>query len=253
MSSGQFTDRVGIVTGAGKGIGQACAIAFAKLGAKVVLSGQSEAPLAETLGAIEKLGGRARVVVGDVSGERVAQDTVAAALKEFGRLDFAVNNAGISPLTGNTVDCTFETWQRVINVNLTGTWLGMKYQIPAMLQNGGGAIVNMASVAALRAFESYPPYSASKWGVVGLSKVTAKEFASKGIRVNVIGPGAIDTPLFVDTINKGAVSRDAYQSQTPMHRIATSEEVAAAATWLCSDAASYVTGVLLPVEGGMTL
>jgi NAD(P)-dependent dehydrogenase (short-subunit alcohol dehydrogenase family) len=240
-------------TGAGKGIGQACAIAFAKLGAKVVLSGQSEAPLAETLGAIEKFGGRARVIVGDVSSERVAQETVAAAIKEFGRLDFAVNNAGISPLTGNTVECTFETWQRVINVNLTGTWLGMKYQIPAMVQNGGGAIVNMASVAALRAFESYPPYSASKWGVVGLSKVTAKEFASKGVRVNVIGPGAIDTPLFVETINNGAVSRDAYQSQTPMNRIATSEEVAAAATWLCSDGASYVTGVLLPVEGGMTL
>ena len=253
MSGGRFTDSVGIVTGAGKGIGQACAIAFAKLGAKVVLSGQSEAPLAETLGAIEKLGGRARVVVGDVSSEGVAQDTVAAALKEFGRLDFAVNNAGISPLTGNTVDCTLETWQRVINVNLTGTWLGMKYQIPAMLQTGGGAIVNMASVTALRTFESYPPYSASKWGVVGLSKVTAKEFASKGIRVNVIGPGAIDTPLFIDTISTGAVSRDAYKSQTPMNRIATSEEVAAAATWLCSDGASYVTGVLLPVEGGMTL
>jgi len=253
MGTQEFSDRVGIVTGAGKGIGQACAVAFAKLGAKVVLSGQSEAPLGETLGAIVKLGGRALVVVGDVSSERVAQETVAAALKEFGRLDFAVNNAGISPLTGNTVECSFETWQRVINVNLTGTWLGMKYQVSAMLHNGGGAIVNMASVAALRAFESYPPYSASKWGVVGLSKVTAKEFASKGIRVNVIGPGAIDTPLFVETINKGAVSRDAYKSQTPMNRIATSEEVAAAATWLCSDAASYVTGVLLPVEGGMTL
>jgi NAD(P)-dependent dehydrogenase (short-subunit alcohol dehydrogenase family) len=253
MRNGQFTDRVGIVTGAGKGIGQACAIAFAKLGAKVILSGQSEAPLAEMLGAIEKLGGRARVVVGDVSSERVAQETVAAALKEFGRLDFAVNNAGISPLTGNTVECTLETWQRVINVNLTGTWLGMKYQLSAMLQNGGGAIVNMASVAALRAFESYPPYSASKWGVVGLSKVAAKEFASKGIRVNVIGPGAIDTPLFVETLKEGAVPRDAYRSQTPMNRIATPDEVAAAATWLCSDAASYVTGVLLPVEGGMTL
>lgn len=124
MATMQFTDRVGIVTGAGKGIGRACAIAFADLGATVVLNGQSEAPLAETLAAIEKLGGRARVVVGDVSSERVAHDTVTAAMKEFGRLDFAVNNAGISPLTGNTVECTFEMWQRVINVNLTGTWLG---------------------------------------------------------------------------------------------------------------------------------
>jgi NAD(P)-dependent dehydrogenase (short-subunit alcohol dehydrogenase family) len=253
MEKGQFTDRVGIVTGAGKGIGQACAIAFAKLGAKVILSGQSEAPLAETLGAVEKLGGRARVVVGDVARESVAQDTVALALTEFGRLDFAVNNAGISPLTGNTADCTFDEWQRVINVNLNGTFLGMKYQIQAMLKGGGGAIVNMASVAALRAFDSYGPYSASKWGIVGLSKVTAKEFASKNIRVNVLGPGAIDTPLFHETIKKGSVSREAYASMTPMNRIASSDEVAAAATWLCSDAASYVTGVLLPVEGGSTL
>jgi len=253
METRQFTDRVGIVTGAGKGIGQACAIAFAKLGAKVILSGQSEAPLAETLGAIEKVGGRARVVVGDVSSERVAQDTVAAALKEFGRLDFAVNNAGISPLTGNTADCTFEAWQRVISVNLNGTFLGMKYQIPAMIKSGGGAIVNMASVAALRAFDLYGPYTASKWGIVGLTKVTAKEFASKNIRVNALGPGAIETPLFHETLEKGKVSRQAYESQTPMGRTAAPEEVAAAATWLCSGAASYVTGVLLPVEGGMTL
>ena len=253
MTTLQFGDRVGLVTGAGKGIGRACALAFSKLGATVILNGQSEAPLAETLGAIETLGGRARVVVGDVSTERVAQETVAAAMNEFGRLDFAVNNAGISPLTGNTVECTFETWQRVIDVNLTGTWLGMKYQIPAMVTSGGGAIVNMASVAALRAFESYPPYSASKWGVVGLSKVAAKEFAPKGIRVNVVGPGAIDTPLFIETIKKGSVKRDDFEKHTPMNRIARAEEVAAAATWLCSDAASYVTGVLLPVEGGMTL
>jgi|SRR5215813_4633358 len=253
MQTQTFSERVAIVTGAGKGIGQATAIAFAKLGARLVLSGQSEEPLARTRSLIMDLGARAETIVGDVSSESVARETVWLALKEFGRLDFAVNNAGISPLTGNTVDCTFETWQRVIDVNLTGTWLGMKYQIPAMLKNGGGAIVNMASVAALRAFESYPPYSASKWGIVGLTKVTAKEFASRRIRVNAIGPGAIDTPLFIDTINKGQVKRDDYQKQTPMNRIANAEEVAAAATWLCSDAASYVTGVLLPVEGGMTL
>ena len=253
MHNGEFAGRVALVTGGGKGIGQATAIAFAARGASVVVSGQSEAPLKKTLALVEDAGGEGIMVVGDVSEETVARETVSTAMAKFGRLDFAVNNAGISPLTGNTVECTFETWHRVINVNLTGTWLGMKYQIPAMLQNGGGAIVNMASVAALRAFESYPPYSASKWGVVGLTKVAAREFASKGIRVNAVGPGAIDTPLFVETIEKGSVKKSDFEKHTPMNRIASAAEVAAAATWLCSDAASYVTGVLLPVEGGMTL
>jgi len=249
-----FTDRVAIVTGAGKGIGQATAVAFSALGAKVVLSGQSKEPLQQTLDFIEKAGGKAVFVIGDVATESVAQETVSVAIKEFGRLDFAVNNAGVSPWTGNTVDCTLETWQRVISVNLTGTWLGMKYQIPAIVKSGhGGAIVNMTSVAALHVFEGYPVYSASKWGVVGITKVAAKEFASERVRVNAIAPGAIETPLFVDVINSTPNSRADYEQRTPMRRIAKAEEVAAAATWLCSDAASYVTGSVLPVEGGMTL
>jgi NAD(P)-dependent dehydrogenase (short-subunit alcohol dehydrogenase family) len=254
MQSDGFAGRVAIVTGAGKGIGQATAIAFAALGAKVVLSGQSRAPLMETLASIEKCGGTGAVVVGDVSKENVAKETVARALEDFGRLDFAVNNAGVSPWTGNTVDCTLETWQRVLDVNLTGTWLGMKHQIPAMLKSGrGGAIVNMTSVAALRVFEGYPVYSASKWGVVAVTKVAAREFALEGIRVNAIAPGAIETPLFAEVINSTPSSRADYEKQTPMGRVANSDEVAAAATWLCSDAASYVTGAVLPVEGGMTL
>ena len=181
---------------------------------------------------------RALMVIGDVSNESVAQETVSTALREFGRLDFAVNNAGVSPWTGNTVDCTLESWQRVINVNLTGTWLGMKYQIPAMLKNGrGGAIVNMTSVAALQVFEGYPVYSASKWGVVGITKVAAREFAAHGVRVNAIAPGSIETPLFSTVVNSTPTSRADYEKQTPMGRIAKAEEVAATATWLCSDAA----------------
>jgi len=197
MNTQSFEGRVVIVTGAGKGIGQASAIAFAKLGARLVLNSRSKQPLEETLSAVEQAGAKAVMSVGEVSDERVSMESVALAIKEFGRLDFAVNNAGISPWVGNTAECTFQDWQRVININLTGTWLGMKYQIPAMLQSGGGAIVNMASVAALSTFEGYSPYSASKWGVVG---------------------------------NCTPHSRADYEKRTPMKRIAKAEEVAASAT-----------------------
>jgi A-factor type gamma-butyrolactone 1'-reductase (1S-forming) len=122
-----------------------------------------------------------------------------------------------------------------------------------MLEAGGGAIVNMTSVAALKAFQGYCPYSASKWGIVGITKVAAREFASKGIRVNAIAPGSIETPLFMNVIQSTPNSREDYERQTPMNRIAKPEEVAAAAAWLCSDSASYVTGAVLPVDGGMTL
>jgi NAD(P)-dependent dehydrogenase (short-subunit alcohol dehydrogenase family) len=250
----EFADRVVIVTGAGKGIGQATAIAFAKRGGRVVLSGQSKEPLLQTLALIQECGGVGSVVAGDVSTEETARQAVSVALNEFGRLDFAINNAGVSPWTGNTVECTLETWQRVIGVNLTGTWLGMKHQIPAILKSGrGGAIVNMTSVAALQVFEGYPVYSASKWGVVGVTKVAAREFASQGVRVNAIAPGSIEKPLFSNVVNSTPTSRADYEKQTPMGRIAKAEEVATAATWLCSDAASYITGAVIPVDGGMTL
>jgi NAD(P)-dependent dehydrogenase (short-subunit alcohol dehydrogenase family) len=138
MDNHMFSGKVAIVTGAGKGIGKSSAIKFAELGAGVILPGRSETPLQETLAAITRIGGSAAVVVGDVSDEKVAKEVVSTALKEFKRLDFAVNNAGISPWVGNTAECKREDWERVININLSGTWLGMKYQIPAMLETGGG-------------------------------------------------------------------------------------------------------------------
>jgi len=253
MNSWKDSGRVALITGAGKGIGQATAIAFASAGARVVLSGRSEEPLAHTLALIEKAGGEVVMLVGDVSEEATAQKAVSLAIEQFGQLDFAVNNAGISPWVGNTAECSLQDWQQVINTNLTGTWLGMKYQIPAMVRSGGGAIVNMSSVAALAAFAGYCPYSATKWAIVGITKVAAKEFAGQNIRVNAIAPGSIDTPLFADVVQSTPNSREDYEQQTPMKRIARPEEVAAAAVWLCSDGASYVTGTLLPVDGGSTL
>ena len=253
MTGPDFSERVVIVTGAGKGIGQACALAFARGGATVVISGRSRGPLEETQEQVTNLGAKCAIYEGDVADESTAQGTVELALSEFGRLDFAVNNAGISPWVGMTAECSVESWQQVISINLTGTWMGMKYQIPALLHGGGGAIVNMSSVAALSTFAGYCPYSASKWGIVGITRVAAREYAGSGIRVNAIAPGAIDTPLFADVVASTPNSREDYEAASPMKRVAQPEEVATAATWLCSDGASYVTGILVPVEGGSTL
>jgi len=253
MNTKLFSGKVALITGAGKGIGQATALEFAKLGSSVVVNSRSRGPLEETLRLIEKEGGKAIVIVGDVADEHVQKKAVERALNEFGRLDFAVNNAGISPWVGTTAECSVEDWKKVIDINLTGTWLGMKCQIPAIIQSGGGSIVNMTSVAALMTFEGYSPYSASKWGIVGITKVAAKEYASKGIRVNVIAPGSIATPLFQDVINSTPNSKEDYQKQVPMNRIAESGEVASVVSFLCSDAASYITGAVIPVDGGMTL
>ena len=253
MNTRLFSGKVALITGAGKGIGQATALEFAKLGANVVLNGRSKAPLEETLRQIEKGGGKAIVVVGDVADEAIQKETVNRAISEFGRLDFAINNAGISPWVGTTAEASVEDWNKVIDINLTGTWLGLKYQIPAIIQSGGGSIVNMTSVAALMTFEGYSPYSASKWGIVGITRVAAKEYASKGLRVNAIAPGSIATPLFQDVINSTPNSKEDYLKQVPMNRIAEPGEVASVVSFLCSDAASYITGAVLPVDGGMTL
>ena len=247
----QFNGRVVLVTGAGSGIGRASAQAFAAAGAAVAVVDADVDLGEETVARIRQAGdAAARFFRCDVADEQQVSALVRAVTETYGRLDYAHNNAGISPVTGNTVDCPKELWDRIIAVNLTGVWLGMKYEIPAMIAAGGGAIVNTSSGVGLKAFPNQPAYVASKHGVVGLTKTAALEFATVGIRVNAICPGATLTPMVESKARAGAYTLEAMAAVSPMKRIASPDEIAQAAVWLCSSAASFVNGAILPVDGG---
>lgn len=247
----RLAGRVALVTGGGSGIGRASAMAFAREGARVVVSDVDRDGGAETVRRIEELGGESTFVPADVSdGEHVAR-LVAATLDRYGRLDCAHNNGGIEGPLASVVDLAEDDWDRVIDINLKGVWWCLKHEIPAMVMTGGGAIVNTASVSGLKGFPPLlPAYIASKFGVVGLTAVTARYYAEQGIRVNAVCPGAINTPM-LDRIGDGAQRLGvAMIAENPIGRLGTPEEVAAAVVWLCSDAASFITGQTLTVDGG---
>ena len=253
--AGQFQGKVAIVTGGSSGIGQAAAIAFAREGARVVLSADRDVKGGEaTVKTIKKAGGEASFVRADVASSADVAALVARTVELYGRLDYAFNNAGISGSWASVVDCSEADWDRTIAVNLKGVWLCMKYEIPVMLKNGG-AIVNTASVAGVKALPNNADYVASKHGVVGLTKSAALAYAKAGIRVNVVCPGPTDTPLTRRTLlapgSPGAAEN--IERTLPFGRMGTSEEVAAAAIWLCSDAASYITGLVVTVDGGLSV
>lgn len=245
--------RVAIVTGSASGIGRASALAFAAAGAKVVVADRDAVNGQGTADLVHDAGGDATFVACDVTDEASVAAMVAATLDTYGRLDAAHNNAGISPVSGDTVSCPKETWDAIIGVNLTGVWLCMKHQIPAMLRGGGGAIVNTSSGVGLIAIAAMPAYVASKHGVIGITKVAALDYATRGIRVNAICPGTVLTPLVADKAAEGFYDIEAMASMSPMKRLGGTDEIAAAAVWLCSDAASFVTGVALPVDGGTVI
>lgn len=249
----QFGGRVALATGAGGGIGRATAKLFAAAGASVAVVDVNGDLGEETVAQIRRDGNAdARFFLCDVSDEQQVSNLVRAVTAAWGRLDYAHNNAGIALLTGNTADCPKQLWDRTIAVNLTGVFLGMKYQIPAILASGGGAIVNTSSIAGLKAIPNLPAYVASKHGIVGLTKAAALEFATTRIRINAVCPGATLTPMIEAKPGMGAgPSHDELAAQAPMKRIATADEVAQAVLWLCSDASSFVTGTILPVDGGM--
>ena len=246
----QLKGRVALVTGGAAGIGRAAALAFAQDGAKVVVSDINVAGGEETLRLLREAAGDGIFVAADVSKAADVKSLVAATIEKFGRVDCAFNNAGIEGESAPTADCSEENWDRVLSINLRGIWLCMKHEIPQMLGQGSGAIVNMSSIAGVVGFGGLPAYVASKHGVVGLTKTAALEYATQGIRINAVCPGVIHTEM-IDRITGADPAMVAqFTEMEPVKRMGTSEEVAAAVLWLCSDAASFVTGHTLVVDGG---
>jgi len=249
--SGQFDGKVALVTGGSSGIGEATAMAFAEAGARTVVADVQADAGRETVERIRSAGGEASFVEADVSNPGDVDAMVQHALDVYGRLDCAFNNAGIEGEMASTVDCTEQTWDRVIEINLKGVWLCMKHEIPAMLQDGGGAIVNCASVAGLVGFRNLPAYCASKGGVVELTRATALEYAEAGVRVDAVCPGVIRTPMVERVIQGDPALEAEFTALEPLGRLGEPEEIASSVLWLCSDSASFVTGHALVADGGL--
>ena len=249
----EFEGNVALVTGGGSGIGRATALAFAREGAQVVIGNRNVQRGEETVGMIQKAGGTASFKRTDVLVARDIEALVNYAVSEYGGLDFAFNNAGIEGAVALLTEQTEENYDAVMDVNVKGVWLSMKYEIPRMLERGGGSIVNCSSVAGLIGFPNMAPYFASKHAVIGLTKTAALEFSSKGIRINAVNPAIIETEM-VDRIAAGfGMNKEA--DMVPLHpigRLGRPEEVAEAVVWLCSGKSSFVTGHSLIVDGGFT-
>ncbi len=242
--------KVAIVTGGGSGIGRATALALAVEGVNVMVSDVNVEGGQET---VRLIGDNASFVSCDVSKASDVEALVEATLKTYHRLDYAVNSAGVGGDMVPTDRRDEAIWDLTMNVNLKGVWLSMKYEIPAILAGGGGSIVNIASAAGLIGFRYGSAYSASKHGVVGLTRSAALEYAKKGIRVNAVCPGFTDTPM-VDEMKEGNPKMaEATIKAIPMRRLGTPEEIAQAVLWLCSDASSFVTGHALAIDGGTTV
>ena len=250
----QYAGKVAFITGGGSGIGRAAALAFAREGASVSVADISEKNVEESARMVDEHGGRAFAVRCDVTQVEDIRAALDKTVQTFGRLDFAFNNAGIEPRKPvATADYDLEEWNRIIDIDLRGVFLCMKYEIPLMLKNGGGAIVNTSSGAGIIGIKGSPAYTAAKHGVIGLTRATALDYAAQNIRVNVVCPGYIDTPMMERFTGDTAEGRAKVISEEPIGRMGRPEEIANAVVWLCSDAAGFVVGSAMVIDGGQTI
>lgn len=245
---GTLKNKVAVITGSGSGIGRAAAILYAKEGAKVIISDINEEHGNAVLEEIKKNGGEAFFIKADTSKPEEHKKLVDQTIEKYGALHIAVNNAGIGGPLSSIADYPIDGWQKVIDINLSGVFYGLKYQIPAMLKSGGGSVVNIASILGQAGTKFSPAYVAAKHGVVGLTKAAALEYADQKIRVNSIGPGYIKTPLVMNSLDEATLTF--ITGLHPMGRLGEAEEVAELILWLGSDKSSFVTGSYYPVDGG---
>lgn len=248
--TGHLEGKVALVTGGSSGIGRACAIAFARVGARVVIADLAVEGGEETLDLIRQAGGEGLLVRTDVSKAVEVEALVAKTVETYGRLDCAHNNAGIAGALAPLAQCTEENCDNILTTNLKSVWLCMKYEIPQMLKQGGGSIVNTSSTAGLSGSRYASAYAASSHGVIGLTKSAALEYAEAGLRINAVCPGIISTPMIERHTGGDPEVEARLTAPLPLKRLGSPEEVAEAVVWLCSDAASYVTGHALVVDGG---
>lgn len=246
-----FENKVVLVTGGAAGIGRATALAFATEGADVFVTDIQTEAGEETVRMFGATKGSGMFMACDISKYSEVAAVVDCCVENYGRLDYAINNAGILGTMALTADCTEDNWDEITNVNLKGTWLCMKHELVQMMKQGEGVIVNIASNAGMRGVPELPAYSASKGGVVVLTRTAALEYARSGIRINAINPGLIETEMVKSQIRDNPEAVEVFIAEEPIGRMGQPEEIAAAAVWLCSDSASFVTGHLMNVDGGL--